>query len=1199
MKNQNELQLEKMLEALSCLGLSTSLMDTAEKYLLEGDKELLSLFPKKDLSELKQEEQQAGIQAFSGLLKKNRLEEAHRLFDIVFQIGGSTCVHVFPMQEIRYNIKESEFIKNIEAYQAVTLYAEGFAYNTYMLDKRMIEVILYLAGNRMEVLSEALDKWQSRYINGKLLIYSAYFTLVKEKEPEREEKKGLLNGLAGVFRKKETGYEQNPEIGKYIKNFENSIMESLDNLLPVNEAEKGKIREYIEADKDGKRSMGEEAARIFQKHPMDEYLLELLAGSINIHYKLSYRFQSFLKLCALGNMEDTLDAIYEFIKKEDGDYWKGRLKDDLMLAPVPYIIWCGGKGLKTALHYEIIQDYESYGKAVEQASLSVQAELLEAIRASYPIQYKTLADNTAAVLQKKIVESILPDGNAAAAVKGFLLENEPVEILYPYVKEIQNQRSYYNRSGKVMENYRKAKKHDSFYKRCMTYLSFQEGAYFFFQNFVADKEEGYRLKEIAELFQTWEELGLAYGYQLNTAEIIYDGIYTDKKKITFLEHVVSIFAKYLDKKEEEVLKAFETAGATGRFIGINTLGANAGRYKDNLFKAFSDTSKLVSERLVEIVAAHEEWEPGVLEKLKSKKSTEREVSLLVLTRWKKDYKSVLEGVLETEKSKKLQDMIKNLLNIEENTDAGGQATAEEYVRELHKGGRKKGLQWAYETPFTAVHTEGGEEVSQEYMQAILLSYYSMAVPGINREVLLLTEPLNKKELALYTNELFDKWMEAGAEAKKKWVLYASAIHGGSEIVYKLQTGINQWPQNARGAIAAEAVKALALNDTPSALLLVDSISRKFKFKQIKAAAMEALNFAAKELGLTTEELADKIVPDLGFNEEMQRIFDYGERRFFVYITPALDIEIVDENDKKLKNLPSPGKKDDEGKAQAALEEFKLLKKQMKAAVANQKLRLDLALSVERKWETAAWKSLFVKNPIMHQFAIGLIWGCYQEDKLLHTFRYMEDGSFNTEDEEEYFLPQEEFFLPQEEYFLPEKGKIGLVHPIELTKESIEKWEEQLKDYEVVQPVEQLARKVFPLTEEEKGKKSLERFGGLILNPMSLSGKLLGIGWYRGSVQDAGGYYTFYREDASLSLGVELHFSGSYVGYETEDVTVYEARFYKAGTVKRGSYEYDEVTEDKGIDLDKVPARYFSEIVYQLEKATASSKEKDENWRQKL
>ena len=38
-------------------------------------------------------------------------------------------------------------------------------------------------------------------------------------------------------------------------------------------------------------------------------------------------------------------------------------------------------------------------------------------------------------------------------------------------------------------------------------------------------------------------------------------------------------------------------------------------------------------------------------------------------------------------------------------------------------------------------------------------------------------------------------------------------------------------------------------------------------------------------------------------------------------------------------------------------------------------------------------------------------------------------------------------------------------------------------------------------------------------------------------RDAGGFYTFYREDTELGLGVELHFSGTFVGGENEDVTV--------------------------------------------------------------
>lgn len=114
------------------------------------------------------------------------------------------------------------------------------------------------------------------------------------------------------------------------------------------------------------------------------------------------------------------------------------------------------------------------------------------------------------------------------------------------------------------------------------------------------------------------------------------------------------------------------------------------------------------------------------------------------------------------------------------------------------------------------------------------------------------------------------------------------------------------------------------------------------------------------------------------------------------------------------------------------------------------------------------------------------------------------------------------------------------------------------------------------------------FGGKVLNGLSLSGKLQGMGWYRGSVQDAGVYMTFYREDGEL--GVELEFSGCYVGDENEEVTVYGASFYKAGTVRRGSYVYDTIKKENLYFLDQVSPRYFSEAVLQLTRATASSQE---------
>lgn len=343
---------------------------------------------------------------------------------------------------------------------------------------------------------------------------------------------------------------------------------------------------------------------------------------------------------------------------------------------------------------------------------------------------------------------------------------------------------------------------------------------------------------------------------------------------------------------------------------------------------------------------------------------------------------------------------------------------------------------------------------------------------------------------------------------------------------------------------------------------------------------------AEELGISSAELADRIVPDLGFDENVQRIFDYGERVFTVTLTPSLNLEVYDAGGKKLKNLPAPAKKDDAVKAAEAYAAFKEMKKEIKAAITSQKTRLEYALSAKREWSVEAWKNLFVKNPLMHPFAMGLIWGIYNENgNLTQSFRYMEDGSFTTQD--------------AEEYILPDQARISLVHPVELIDEVKAAWKEQLADYEITQPIEQLDRAVYRVTEEEADKKSMERFGGYLVNDFTLGSKLADFGWYRGSVEDAGSFNTYYHIESTIDMGVELHFSGSYVGYYQGEVTVYDARFYKAKEIAGGSYGYAEANKKNACMLKEVPLRYFSEIVLQIAKATASSDEREPDWKQEL
>lgn len=688
------------------------------------------------------------------------------------------------------------------------------------------------------------------------------------------------------------------------------------------------------------------------------------------------------------------------------------------------------------------------------------------------------------------------------------------------------------------------------------------------------------IKTLRKYISAFKEEGLPLKYRFKA----YEGILEWEE----LKPFINIFAKEMTDNFEEY-KICKKMGIKSRLIYIEYLykrikaHINEDACREELFSMFGDSSLEVRNRIVEIVAKDksEENKEKVLNMLSAKKAAARDTSLCIIEVWgAKNFEDILLEMTEREKTAKIIDKIHSMLAITTSNSNSEEVSPTMIIDNLHKGGRNKKVLWLFETQNSPVHFNNGNLADDRYLQAILLCYSNMTNFCISKEANILAENLNKKEFENFALEIFLKWIQNNAEAKKKWVLYFASIYGGFNIIEVFQKYIKEWSEAARGAIAAEAVMALALNGSSDALMAVDNIAHKFKHKQVKTAANKALQSAADILGITTEELGDRIVPNLGFDENMERIFDYGTRKFKVYLNIALELEVYDEKDKKLKTLPSVGVRDTEDIAKASNAEFKQMKKQLKNVVSIQKLRLETAMLADRRWTVDAWESLFVKNPVMHKFAMGLIWIAYEDNKAVQSFRYMEDGTFNTSDEDEYELPKD--------------CTIGLAHTIDLDEETVLAWKEQLNDYEIIQPIEQLEKKVYTVTDDEKGKLDLTRFNGRELNGYTLLNRMTKMGWYKGSVQDAGCFYTFYREDITkrIDMGngvikyegnaVELNFSGMYVAGEDETVSIENVRFYKPGTVEHGSYVYDEANDEKSLKLDRVNPRYFSEIVAQLE-----------------
>ncbi len=877
------------------------------------------------------------------------------------------------------------------------------------------------------------------------------------------------------------------------------------------------------------------------------------------------------------------------------DWFQARMDETEEMLPIldeAYILWALQAGCGKVTARMAVKSPEGIRKAVSGADSKQYRQLMEIVREANPALYRELQVSEREMLLGKIAsELLLRCYSQRDAARRYLLGECAVEELDRCMDEWEDISPDEKRYGKIALLWEMGEK--SMYCRAVILEALWKDTAWFSAwpscpepdsgTESRDSQDGSLLssgKQIEGLLRMMEEEKVPLKMQVQALAGICDGIKEKMEKKASVDFCVEVFAGRRQREETGqwmagMKEAVSQGKGSSRCFGLRVLEKlDSDAWKDSMLSCAEDGSKEVRRLFLEACRTHGEWSSEILALLQAKKPKAREAAVLALGEWGQP--AFLEDVkkaLGQEKNKKVLSLLQELAEELEMAEAeGGQAqnamkTEERLAAEIFKGGRKRKTEWLQRVELPEVHRAGGGAASGEYIFAILASYGDMEVPGINPDAQKLAEPLVPEELSLWMRAVYEEWLRTGAEAKKRWVLYAVSIHGGAAMVPVLSRQIGDWAEHSRGAIAAEAVNALALNGSREALHEVDRMAGKCKFRQVRNAAGKALSCAAAQLGISREELEDRLVPDLGFDQKMERHLDYGSRSFTVRLTQGMELEIWGSNGKLFKNLPAPGKQDDAGKAKSAEEELKQLKKQLKAIAATQKPRLEQALRTSRCWQIGKWKELFVRNPAMHPFATGLVWGIYDRGVLQESFRYMEDGSFNTADEREYRL----------DGISSETAVIGLVHPLELSEQDLAAWKGQLQEYEVTQPFVQLGRPVYRIAQGEAEGTAYMRFEGRELEAVALSVKLLGAGWFRGKVLDGGFFRNFYRSDGRF--GAELTFSGTSVGYENGEVTVECLYFYR---FKKAAGESPEMfrAEDR-CRPEEVEPRYFSEVALQV------------------
>lgn len=348
------------------------------------------------------------------------------------------------------------------------------------------------------------------------------------------------------------------------------------------------------------------------------------------------------------------------------------------------------------------------------------------------------------------------------------------------------------------------------------------------------------------------------------------------------------------------------------------------------------------------------------------------------------------------------------------------------------------------------------------------------------------ERCDRASLSAFGRAIFESWIAARTPSRSGWVLDQLCLLADDDAVRRLGTLLLKWPGSGTDKHAVQVLRAIG---TDTALTQLHRVAQRASAPGRRRTAEGCLARVARARGLSADELADRLVPDLGLDDAGTLVLDYGRRRFTVGFDEQLRPFVIDEAGAHRTALPKPGAKDDADLAPAAYRRFAALKKDVRGLAGDQIRRLERAMTTGRRWTAGEFERYFVEHPLLRHIARRLVWTTGAT-----AFRIAEDRTFADAGD-----------APVE---LAADARIGIAHPLDLG-DAVAAWAELFADYEIVQPFPQLGRHVDELGGTERDTGRLARFEGATVP----SGAVLGLlrkGWERGPAEDGGVYHSVVR-----------------------------------------------------------------------------------------
>ncbi|MGC4093768.1 MAG: WGR domain-containing protein [Polyangiaceae bacterium] len=177
--------------------------------------------------------------------------------------------------------------------------------------------------------------------------------------------------------------------------------------------------------------------------------------------------------------------------------------------------------------------------------------------------------------------------------------------------------------------------------------------------------------------------------------------------------------------------------------------------------------------------------------------------------------------------------------------------------------------------FTRPSLQSGKALPASAVQHIgtMLAFCRFEEPYVG--LLQVKAACSPKSLAEFGWDVFQAWLVSGASSKEQWALLGLGLFGNDEVARKLAGLIRVWPGESAHARAVTGLDVLARIGSDVSLMHLHGIAQKVKFKGLQERAREKIDEIAEARGFSADELADRLVPDLGLDDDGSLRLDLG------------------------------------------------------------------------------------------------------------------------------------------------------------------------------------------------------------------------------------------------------------------------------------------------------------------------------------